>query len=146
MSDPWQPHGVHWARLPCPSLSPRVCSNSCSLSSWCHLTISSCDAPFSPCPQSFLASGSFPVSQLFASGSQSIGASASVLPMNIQGWFSLWLIGLILQSKVLSRAFSSPAIWKHQFFNLLYSPTNGSTFSRNLIQNSAGFIHLWWCN
>ena len=76
-------------RLPCPSLSPRVCSNSCPLGSWCYLTISSSATPFSSCLQSFPASGSFPMSQLFASGGQSTGASASasVLPMNIQGWF-----------------------------------------------------------
>ena len=89
-------------RLPCPSLSPGVCSNSCPLSRWCHPTISSCVTLFSSCLQSFPASGSFPVSQLLASGGQSIetSASASVLPMNIQGWFPLGLTGLIsLQSK-----------------------------------------------
>ena len=79
------PHGLQHTRLPCPSLSPRVCSNSCPLSHWCHPTISSSVAPFS-CPQSFPASGSVPMSQLFTSGGQSIGTSASapVLPMNIQ--------------------------------------------------------------
>ena len=82
-------HGLQQARLSCPPLSPGVCSNSCPLSQWCHPTISFSVAPFSSCPQSFSASGSFPMSQLFASGGQSIGASASasVLPMNIQGWF-----------------------------------------------------------
>ena len=74
-------------RLPCPSLSPWVCSNSCPLSQWCHPTISSSVIPFSSCPQSFPASGSFPVSQIFVSGGQSIGASASVLQMDIQSWF-----------------------------------------------------------
>ena len=85
-----QPHELQHARLPCPSLSPRVCSNSCLLSWWCHPTISSSITAFS-CPQCFPASGSFPVSRLFASGGQSIraSASASVLPMNIQGWFPL---------------------------------------------------------
>ena len=78
-----------------PSLSPRVCSNSCPSSQWCHPTISSSVAPFSPCPQSFPASGCFPVSRLFESGGQSIGASASVLPMNIQDWFPLGLTGLV---------------------------------------------------
>ena len=89
-------HGLQHDRLPWPSLSPRVWSNSYPLSQWCHLTISSSVAPFSSCPQSFLASGSFPMSQLFVSGGQSIGASAaaSVLPMNIQGRFSLEWTGL----------------------------------------------------
>ena len=112
-------HGLQHARLSCPSLCPRVCSDSCPLSRWCHPTISSSVIPFSFHLQSFLASGSFPMSQLFISGDQSIGisASASVLPMNIQSWFSLELTGLIsLQSKDLSRAFPSTAIWKHQFF------------------------------
>ena len=87
VSDSLQPHGVQHARLPCPSPSPRVCSDSCPLSWWCHPTISSSVIPFSSCPQSFPALGSFPRSELFASGGQSIGvsASASVLPMNIQG-------------------------------------------------------------
>ena len=92
MSESLQPHGLQHARLPCPSLLPRV-----PLSQWCPLTISSCVAPFSSCLQSFLALGSFPASQLFVSGGQSIGASASasVLPMNIQSWFPLGLTGLI---------------------------------------------------
>ena len=117
MSDCLQPHGLQHARLPCPSLSPGVCSDSCPLSQWCCLTISSSVAPFSFCLQSFPASKSFPMSWLFISGGQSIAASASVLPMNIQGWFSLGLIGLIsLQSTGLSRVFSSTTVWKHQFF------------------------------
>ena len=98
-------HGLQHSRLPCPSLSPRVCSNSCPLSQWCSPTISSSVALFS-CPQSFPASWSFPVSRLFTSSGQGIGASAStpVLPMNIQGWYPLGLTGLIsLQSKGLSR-------------------------------------------
>ena len=88
-----QPHGLQHTRLPCPSPSPRVCSNSCPLSQWCHPIISSYVFPFSSCLQSFPASGSFSVSQLFTSGGQSIGASASasVLQMNIQGWFPLGL-------------------------------------------------------
>ena len=91
------PYGLQHARLPRPSLFPGVCSNSCPLSRWCHPTISSSVIPFSLWPQSFPASGSFPVSQLFALGVQSIGASASasVLPMNIQSWFPLRLTGLI---------------------------------------------------
>ena len=96
VSDFLQPHGLQHARLLCPPLSPGVCSKSCPLSQWCHPTISSSVALFS-CPQSFPALGSFPMSQLFSWGGQSIGASASisVLPMNIQGWFPLGLTGLI---------------------------------------------------
>ena len=108
------PHGLQHTRLPCPSLSPRVCSDSSS--QWCYLTISSSATLFSFCLHSFPASGSFPMSWLFASGGQSIGASASVvvLLMNIQGWFSLGLTGLIsLQSKGLSRVLSSTTVWKH---------------------------------
>ena len=103
----------------CPSLSPRVCSNSCPLSQWCHPTVSSSVAPFSSCPQSFPESGSFPMSQLFASGDQSIIASASapVLPMSIQGWFILGLTGFFsLMAKGLLRVFSSTTIGKHQIF------------------------------
>ena len=121
MSNPLQPHGLQHARLPCPSSTPGACSNSCPSRRWCHPTISSSVAPFSLCLQSFLASGSFPMSWLFASGSQSIGASASasVLPMTIQGWFPLGWAGLIsLQSKGLSRAFSNTRVQKHQFFPL----------------------------
>ena len=100
-------------------LSPRVCSNSCPLSQWYYLTISSSATPFSFCLQSFPASGSFPISWLFASVGQSIGASALVLPVNIQDWFPLGLTGLIsLQSKGLSRVFSSTTTLKHQFFNV----------------------------
>ena len=94
VSDSLRPHGLQHARLPCPSPSPRACSSSCPLSQWCHPTISSSVIPFS-CLQSFPASGSFPVSLLFESGGQSIGALASVLPRNIQGWFPLGLPGLI---------------------------------------------------
>ena len=106
-------------RLLCPSLSPWVFSYPCPLSWWCHPTISSTVAPFSSCPQSFPASGSFPMSWLFTSGNQIIGASASasILPMNIQDWFPLGLTGLIsLLSKGLSRVFSSTTVQKHQFF------------------------------
>ena len=110
MSESLWPHRLQHARLPCPSLTPRVCSNSCPLSPWRHPTISSSISPFSFCPQSFQASESFPMSWHFTSDSQSIGASASasVLPMNMQGWFPLGLIGFIsLQSKGPSRVFSS---------------------------------------
>ena len=118
VSDFLWPYEMQHTRLPCPSLSPGVSSNSCPLSQWCHPTISSSATPtFSSCPQSFPVSGSFPMSQLFTSGGQCIGGSASVLPMNIQGWFHLGLTGLIsLQSQGLSRVFSSTTVQKHQFF------------------------------
>ena len=120
VSDSLWPHELQHARLPCPSPTPGVYPNSCPLSWWCHPTISSSVIPFFSCPQSFPASGSFQMSQLFTSGGQSIGfsSSTSVLPMNIQGWFSLGLTGLIsLQSSGFSRVFSSPTIQKHQFFS-----------------------------
>ena len=111
------PHGLQHIRLPSPSSTPRVYSNSCPLSWWCHPTISSSVTPFSSHLQSFPASVSLPVSQFFTSGSQSIGVSASALPMNIQDWFPLGLTGWIsLQSKGLSRVFSSKRVQKHQFF------------------------------
>ena len=127
VSDSLQPHGLQHARLPCPSLSLRACSSSCPLSWWSHSTISSSVIPFSSCLRSFPASGSFLISRLFASSGQSIGASASasVLPVSIQDWFSLgyWFsLGLIsLQFKGLLRVFSSTTIWKHQFFSTLPS-------------------------
>ena len=120
VSNSLRPHGLQNARLPCPSPTPGACSDSCPLSQWCHPTISSSVIPFFSCLQSFPASGSFQMSQLFASGAQSIGvsASASVLPMNIQDWFPLRLTGQIsLQSKGLSRVFSNTTIQKHQFFS-----------------------------
>ena len=119
VSSSLQHHQLQYARLPCPSPSPGACSNSCPLRWWCHPTISSSVAPFSSCLQSFPESGSFPMSQLFRSDDQSMGASAlaSILPMKIQGWFLLGLTGLIsLQSKGLSRVFSSTTIRKYQFF------------------------------
>ena len=112
------PHGLQHAWLPCPSLSPMVYSDSCALNWWCYSTISSSVSPFSSCLQSFPASESFTMSWLLASGSQSIGASASasVLPMNIQDWHPLGLTGLIsLQFKGLSRVFSNTIVQKHQF-------------------------------
>ena len=133
-----QHHGLQHARLPCPSLSPRVCSNSCPLSHWSrfilyHLLL------LLPSIQSFPASGSFPVSQLFASGGQSTGvsASSSVFPINIEGWFPLGLAGFIpLESKGFSRVFSNTTFQKHQFFGSqlsLYSPALTS-------------IHDYWKN
>ena len=112
------PHGLQNTMFPCLSLSPRVCSNLCLLSQWCHPIISSSVVPFSSCPLSFPVWRPFPVSQLYASGSQSIRASASVsvLLMNIEGWFPLGLTSLILQLKGLSRVFFSTTVGKHQFF------------------------------
>ena len=114
------PHGFQHARSPCPSPTPGVYSDSCPLNPWCHPTILSSVSPFSSCLQSFPASGSFQLSQFFASGGQSIGvsASASVLPMNIQDWFPLgWTGWISLQSKGLSRVFSNTTVQKHQFFS-----------------------------
>ena len=113
-----QPHGLQHARLLCPSPTPGVYSNSCPSTWWCHPTISSPVIPFS-CLQSFLASGSFPMSRFFASGGQSIGvsASASVLPMHIQDWFPLVLAGWIsLQSRGLSRVLLNTTVQKDEFF------------------------------
>ena len=114
-----RPHGLQHARPPCPSPTPGAYSNSYPLSRWCHPTISSSVVLFSPCLQSFPALGSFPMSQFFASGGQSIGVSslASVLPMNIQDWFPLgWTGWISLQSKWLSRVFSNTTVQKHQIF------------------------------
>ena len=117
MSNSLWPFGLQHTRLPCPSLSPRACSNSCPFTQWWHPTSSSSVTSFSSCPQSFPASGSFLMSWLFASGGQNIGASTSVLPINIQGWFPLGLTGWVsLLSKGLSRVFSNTTVQKHQFF------------------------------
>ena len=123
MFDSLWPHGLQHVRLPCPSPSPGVWSNSCTLSQWCHPTISSSVIPFSSCLQSFPASGSFPMSSLFASGGQSTGVSAStsVLPINTQGWFRLGWIGWIsLQSKgpssLLQHHSSNTSILRHSAF------------------------------
>ena len=134
MSDSLRPQGLQLTRPPCPSPTPRTCSNSCPLSQWCHSTISSSFIPLSTCPQSFPASGSFPMSLFFPSGGPNIGASASasVLSMNIQDWFLLGLTGLIsLQSKGLSRVFSNTIIQKHQFFGAQLSIWSNS------------YIHTW---
>ena len=132
VSDPLRPHGLQHTRLSCPSPSPEVCSNSCPLSRWCHPTILSSVVPFSSHLQSFLASGSFQMSQFFVSGGESIGVSAStsVLPMNIQDWFPLgWTGWISLQSKGISRVFST--VQKHHFFSARLS----------LWSNS--YIHTW---
>ena len=120
VSDSLRPHELQHARPPCPSSTPGAHSNSCPLSPWCHPTISSSVIPFSSCLQSFPASRSFPVSQFFASGGQSIGVSAwtSVLPMNIQEWTPLgWTGWISLKSKRLSRVFSNTTVQKHQFLS-----------------------------
>ena len=118
-----QPHGLQHTSLPCLSLSLRVCSNSCPLNQWCHPTISSSVIPFSSWLQSFSSSGSFPMSWLFASSSQSIGAlaSTSVLPMNIQGWFPLGLVDLLavqetLKSLLLHHSLKASILWHSAFF------------------------------
>ena len=129
-----QPHGLKPARPTCPVPTPRACLNSCPSSWWCHPTISSSVVHFSSCFQSFSASGSFQMSQLFSSGGQSVGVSASalVLPMNIQDWFPLgWTSRIALQSKGLSGVFSSTTVQKHQFFGAQLS----------LYSNS--HIHTW---
>ena len=134
VSDSLRPHGLQHSRLPCPSPIPKACSNSCPSSQWCHPTISFSVIPFSSCLQSFPTSGSFPMSQFFTSGGQSIGvsASASVLPINIQNWFPLgWTGWISLQSKGLWRVFSNTEVQKHQFF------------SPQLSSQSNSRIHTW---
>ena len=117
MADSLQPHGLPQPRLSCPPPTLGACSSSYPLSRWCYSTISSSVVPFSSCLQSFPASGPLQMSQFCASGGQSIGASASILPMNIQDWFPLGWTGLSsLQSKGLSRVFSTPTVQKYQFF------------------------------
>ena len=134
MSDSLRPHESQNARPPCPSPTPGVYPKSCASSRWCHPTISSSVVPFSSCPQSLPASGSFPMSQLFASGDQSIGVStsASVLPMNTQDWSPLgWTGWISLQSKGLSRVFSNTTVQQHQFF------------CAQLSSQSNSHIHTW---
>ena len=148
VSNSLQPHGLQHTRLPCSSQSPWVCSNSSALSLCYHPTISSSVVPFPSCLQSFPASGSFPISQLFASGGQRIGTStsASVLAMNIQDWFSLGLTGWIsLQSKGLSSIFSSSTLQKHQFFSaqlLLWS--NSHICNYYWKNHSFDYVDLCW--
>ena len=148
MSDSLWPHELQHPRPPCPSPTPGVYSNSCPSSRWCHPAISSSVIPFSSCPQSLPASGSFPMSQLFAWGGQSIkvSASASVLPMNTQDWSALeWTGWISLQSKGLSRVFSSTTVQKHQFFGApLFSQSNSHIhkfFGALLFSQSNSHIH-----
>ena len=131
MFNSFRPHGLQHARPPCSSPIPRAYSNSCPLSQWCHPTISSSVIPFSSCLQSFPASGSFQISQFFASGGQSTGVSAStsVLPINIQDWFPLGWTGWI--SLLSKGVFSNTTVQKHQFF------------SAQLSSQSNSHIHTW---
>ena len=134
VSDSLQPHESHHARPPCLSPTPRVYPNSCPSSRWYHPAISSSVIPFSSCLQSLPASGSFPMSQLFEWGAQSTGvsASASVLPVNTQDWSPIgWTGWISLQSKGLSRVFSSTTVQKHQFL------------SAQLSSQSNSHIHTW---
>ena len=134
VSDSLRPHESQHTRPPCPSPTPGVHANSCPSSRWCHPAISSSVGPFSSCPQSLPASESFPMSQLFAWGGQRIGvsASASVLPMNTQDWYSLeWTSWISLQSKGPSRVFSNITVQKHQFFGAQLSSESNS------------LIHTW---
>ena len=148
LSDSLLPHGLQHARLPCPSPSPGVCPRSCPLHWWCHPAVTSSDGLFSFCPQSFPASGTFPMSWLFESHDQNTGASASasVLPMSIQAWFPLTLTGLIsLLSKGLQE--SSPA-QKFKSINslvfcLLYSPSL-TTGCDHWEDHSFDYIYLYW--
>ena len=160
MSDSLQPHGLQHARPPCPSPTPGVYPDSCPLSWWCHPTISSSVISFSRL-QSFSASGSFPVSQFFTSGGQSIGVSASpsVLPMNSQNWSLGWTGWISLQSKGLSKVISNSTVQKHQFFSAQLSclslnlgkvdqRTNTSRSQRRVLSLGPG-IHMkkmgqWW--
>ena len=123
MSNSLQPHGLQHSSSPCPSPTPGVYLNSCPLSRQCHLTISSSVVPFSSRLQSFPASGSFQMSQFFASGGQSIGVSAStsILPMNIQDWFPVGWTGWISQSKGLSRVFSDTTVHDTHHLKVYYS-------------------------
>ena len=138
------PHGLQHTMLPCPSVSPRAYSNSCLLSRWCHPTISTSVVPFSSCSQSFPASGSFPMSWVFVSGDQSIGASASesVLPVNIQGWSPLgWTSWISWQSKGLSRVFSNTTVQNNPFFTAWLSLWSNSHIHTWLLGKSSPWLY-----
>ena len=133
MSNSLRPHESQHARPPCPSLTPRVHSDSCPSSQWCYLAISSSVIPFSSCPQSLPASESFPMSQFFARGGQSteVSALASLLPKNNQDWSFKWTGWISLQSKGLSRVFPNTTVQKYQFFGT------------QLSSQSHSHIHTW---
>ena len=136
-------HGLQHARPLCPSPSPYVCPNFCYW--WCHPAISFSDALFSFCPQSFPASGTFSMSQLFASDDQNTGASGSVLPVNIQGWSPLRLTGLIsLLSKGLSIVSSNTTVWKYQFFGVLPSLWSSSHNHTWPLERPVLTVNLCW--
>ena len=143
-----QHHKSQHARPPGPSPTPGVHPNPCPLSRWCHPTISSSVVPFSSCPQSFPASGSFPMSQFFASGDQNIGVSAStsVLPMNTQDWSPLgWTSWISLQSKGFSRVFSNTTVQKHQFFGAQPSlQSNSYIHTWQLKKHNLDYMDLCW--
>ena len=149
MSDSLWPHGLQHARLPSPSSTPGACSNLCPLSRWCDPTVSSSDVPFSSFPQSLPAAGSFPMSQFFTSGGQSIGASASppVLPMNTQNWSPLgWTGWISLQSKGLSRVFSSAPVGACPFLPLLDRESCGGIpiwLSPSAESRACGLVSAW---
>ena len=149
MSDFLWPHELQHTRLPCLSPTPGACSNSCPLSQWCLSTILSSVPAFSSYPQSFPALGSFPMSQLFASGGQSNGVSALIFPMNTQGWFPLGLTGLFsLKSNGLSRVFSSTTVQKHQFFHAHLSLCSNShirTWTGTTIDLTIQILLAKWC-
>ena len=142
------PHELQYTGAPCPSPTQVVYPNSCPLSQWCHPTTSSSVVPFSSCPQSFPESGSFQMSQLFTSGGQSIGVSAStsILPMNTQDWSSLgWTGWISLQSKELSRVFSNTTVQKHQFFSTqISSPSNSQIHMTTEKTTALTKIDLCW--
>ena len=145
MSDSLPPHKSQHTRPPCPSPTPRVYPNPCQSSQWCHPAISSSVIPFSSCPQSLPASRSFPMSQLFAWGGQSIGVSAStsVLPVNTQDWSPLgWTGWISLQSMGLSRVFSNTTVQKHQFFGAQLSSPSKITI---LGDNISNYFEPWVC-
>ena len=138
VSDSLQLHGLQHTRLPSPTPTPRACSNSCPSSQWCHPTISSSVILFSYCFQSFPISRPFPVSQFFTSAGQSLGASASasVLTINIQGWFPLgWTCWISLQFKGLSRGFSNTTVQNHQFFSTQLSLWSNCHIHTWLLEN-----------
>ena len=148
MSNSLWPHGLQHNSPPCPSPTPRVYSNFCPLCRWCHPTISSSVIPFSSCLRSFPASGSFPVSQFFASCGQNIAvsASASVLPMNIQDWFPLgWAGWISLQSKGLWRVFSNTTVQKHPFLGAQLSLNHSdSIFPSIRVFSNESVLHIRW--
>ena len=140
VSSSLRPHGQQHTRLPCPSPPPGACSDACPLSQWCHLNILSSVVRFSSCLQSFQASGSFLISQLFTSGGLSIGASASVFLMYIQDWFPLgWTGWISLQSKGLLRVFSNTRVQKHQFFSTQPSLWSNSHIHTSLLGKKNSF-------